>query len=541
MRNLRSASVFLAAGSEHERTILASDLVALFERLSTSWGDQMSAILQNAVLALLHCEGGGDLAELRRFLVEKSFRANILKTVPEPEVRYYWEEVFPALKAQQSVGSVVVRLDKFLATRPVRSLLSGKPEVVDFEAVMNGKGILLARLSQGRIGRENTSLLGSLILSKLQQAAIARQRIPPLQRKDFWIYIDEAPTFLSPSIAEIITEARKLRIGLVLAHQELGQLRHRSDVVEAVMGVETRVVFRVNDSDAATLSKGFQHFSSSDLQSQSIGQAICRVGRSDYDFNIDVPYDPDSGQREPTSFAPTPNEDDGESTQKRPFTRPAPHSDRSSTTPPPIPTKTNAPPAEANQETPKTASVPPESPPPIPDRSKKAQPTLGKGKAEHRQLQAEIKALGNAAGYHATIEKPTPDRNGSVDVALESDTETIAVEICVTTGATHEMGNARKCVNAGYAKVYLVTHTPQKIASLRRALSLEPPSVAEKVEVVSTEDFISMLSSERKSEDDSTSGDQNVTRVYSEKEPEEQQRLDEAAYEAIALALKGHR
>jgi hypothetical protein len=280
----------LSAHSEHEKTLLASDLVSVFQRLSTSWGDQMQSVLQNAILAFLNSSRGGTIADLRRFLVETAFRNEFLKSVSDPNVLYYWHKGFEHLPANKSRGPVLTRLEMFLAHRPIAHMVSQAENRLDFGHIMDSGKIFLAKLPEGLLGRENSYLLGALIVSKFQQLVMARQAKKIAARRDFWIYIDEFANFITPTMAEILSEARKYRIGLTLAHHNLHQLQRDSEVASAVMTHPyTRVVFRVGDDDAKKLAEGFSFFEAADLKNLEPGQAICRVERSNFDFNLSVP------------------------------------------------------------------------------------------------------------------------------------------------------------------------------------------------------------------------------------------------------------
>ena len=211
----------LSAHSELEKNLLASDLVAVFERLSTSWGDQMNSVFQNAILAFLESDRRGTIADLRRFLIETPFRNEFLKSVKDPEIVYYWQKSFPHLSGNKSIGSILTRLDTFLAQKPIRHMVSQPENRLDFAHIMDTGKIFLARLPKGLFGNENSYLLGTLLVSKFQQIAMSRQAQQVAARRDFWLYIDEFANFITPSMAEILAEARKYRIGLTLAHHEL--------------------------------------------------------------------------------------------------------------------------------------------------------------------------------------------------------------------------------------------------------------------------------------------------------------------------------
>src|ERR1035437_1624876 len=286
----------LSAHSELEKNLLASDLVSVFERLSTSWGDQMNSVLQNAILAFLESDRRGTIADLRRFLIEPAFRNEFLKSVKDSEVVYYWQKSFPHLSGNKSIGSILTRLDTFLAQKPIRHMVSQPENRLDFAHIMDTGKIFLAKLPEGLLGRENSYLLGTLLVSKFQQIAMSRQAQQITLRRNYWLYIDEFANFITPSMAEILSGARKYRIGLTLAHHELHQLQRNPEVASAVMTHPyTRIVFRVGDDDAKKLAEGFSFFESKDLRNLEAGQAVCRVERSDFDFNLSVslPGEPD--------------------------------------------------------------------------------------------------------------------------------------------------------------------------------------------------------------------------------------------------------
>lgn len=277
----------LQAHSEEEKRLLASDLVGVFRRLATSWGDQMDTVLQNAILVILESSRGGTLADLRRFLLEPAFRTEFLTTVQDPELIYYWQKVFPQLGGGKSIGSVLTRLQDFFSQKPLRNMVSQRKNLLDFADIMDSRKIFLAKLSEGLCGEENSYLLGTLLVSKFQQLAMARQAQKVTMRQDFWLYIDEFQHFISSSMAKILTGARKYRIGFTLAHQELHQLQGDAKVASAVMTQPcTRIVLRVGDDDAKKLGDGFEAFDAKSLTRLEKFHAIVRVERNDFDFNL---------------------------------------------------------------------------------------------------------------------------------------------------------------------------------------------------------------------------------------------------------------
>src|ERR1043166_3996073 len=287
----------LSAHSDFEKNLLASDLVSVFRRLSTSWGDQLNSVLNNAILAFLESDTGGTLSDLRRFLLDTEYRNQFLQTVRDPDIVYYWRKGFPQLGGNKYIGPVLTRLDTFLSPKPIRYMVSQQANRLDFANILDSGKIFLAKLPQGQIGKENSFLLGSLLVSKFQQLAMSRHRMSQAERRDHWLYIDEFHAFITPSMAELLTGARKNRLGLILAHHELHQLQRDQEVASAVMSHPyTRIAFRVGDADAHSLEKGFASFEARDLQNLEIGKAICRVERSDFDFNLTIPLPPEEDQ-----------------------------------------------------------------------------------------------------------------------------------------------------------------------------------------------------------------------------------------------------
>ncbi len=491
----------LSAHSDFEKNVLASDLVSVFQRLSTSWGDQMGSVLQNAIMAFLESSEGGTLADLRRFLIEPEFRNRFLTTVGDPDIVYYWQKGFAQLTGNKSIGPVLTRLETFLSPKPIRYMVSQKENRLDFARIMNTGKIFLARLPQGQIGRENAFLLGSLLVAKFQQTAMARQGQAAATRKDFWLYLDEFQNFITPSMAEILTGARKYRLGLVLAHQELRQLQRDSEVASAVLANPgTRICFRLGDEDARKLAEGFAHFEARDLQNLEKGQAICRIERSDWDFNLAVPL-PD--EPDPAQAAAIQERVVASSRQKYGTPRaavearlarnyaPAAKSPAPVSKPEPAGTVPPPPPVPVAQPEPvKGVPVPPPQPvepplPPVVAPTKPAEPPavapravetpkppadMGRGGAQHQAIQQRLKKAAEDLGFRATIERPTPD-GGSVDLFLERGDTVIACEISITTTIDHEVGNVAKCLKAGYPIVGVVCADPNRLERIATAVA----------------------------------------------------------------------
>ncbi len=505
----------LAAHSDSERSLLASDLTSVFRRLSTSWGDQMESVLRNGILAFLESSRGGSLNDLRRFLMDAAFRKDFLQTVTDPEIVYYWTKAFPLLTGGKSIGPLLTRLDEFLSRKPIRYMVSQTDNRLDFADILDSGKILLIKLPQGLIGRENTALLGSLITAKLQMAAMNRQRMPSSQRRDFWCYMDEFQNFITPSMSEILAGARKYRLGMILAHQELRQLEADRDLSSAVLAnCNVRVVFKVSDGDARSLENGFSHFEARDLMNLGVGEALCRVERSDFDFNLTIPntsfLDEDEAAHARESavahsrarYARPRSEIEAELLRKR---------QSEETTKPPVKERSAKEEAAPKPEPPKVSEAPPISEKPTSSEqepspeleTKRVQPeavipskppTLGRGGASHKDLQMLIKTTAESIGFRATLEFQTPDGNGSVDVFLERTGLQIACEISVTTRVEHEVGNILKCLAAGYLEIALISSETKRLEEIAEALKLRVSETElDHVRFYSSEDFFAYL------------------------------------------------
>ena len=481
----------LSAHSDLERNLLASDLVSVFKRLSTSFGDQMTTVLGNAILAFLESSEGGTLSDLRRFLVEPGFRERFLATVQDSEVVYYWQKEFPLLTGKPQ-GPILTRLDTFLRPKVIRYMISQKENRIDFAEIMNGRKILLAKLAQGLIGEENSYLLGTLVVSKLNQIATSRQSMAASARAPFYLYIDEFHNFITPSLAAILSGARKYNLGLILAHQELHQLSNRDgDVAAAVIANPyTRVCFRLGDFDAKKLEEGFSVFKAKDLQNLSVGEAIVRMERAEYDFNLKTvslpPVEPlVAAARRDLIVAASRERYAAKRDEVEAMIR-ARHAEGGME--PEAPGRKT----RIRVEVPlPVGKVVPQSP----EEAPAPQPP-GRGGEHHKYLQQLIKRWAEGRGYQVTLEKPVLDGLGIIDVVLEKNgLAPVACEISITTPVEHELKNAEKCLVAGYEHVFLVAPDKDALARVRaRASSVLTPAQLKKVRFVLPEEVFASVS-----------------------------------------------
>lgn len=199
----------------------------------------------------------------------------------DPYVAGFWREEFPLLKGHPQ-GPILTRLDGFLRSRLIRRVVVHE-EGLDLRELIDGGGVLLAKLAQGAVGGDNAALLGSLLVSSIHRAALSPVDERPEERRSFFLYLDEFHEVATPSMASLFTGARKFRLAVTVAHQDLYQLHARvPDVERAVLGnAETRIVFRVGEEDSRTLARGFSTFTEDDLLSLKVGASseAC-LGRS---------------------------------------------------------------------------------------------------------------------------------------------------------------------------------------------------------------------------------------------------------------------
>ena len=454
----------LQANSELEKTLLSSDLVATFRRMSTSWGDVMDSVLANAILAFVESERGGMLFDLKRFLVEKDFRGEFLTTVNDEAVRYFWQNEFPLI-AGKPQSSILIRLDTFLRQKLIRHIVCQKDNKIDFRRIMDERKILLIKLSQGAIGEENSHLLGTLLVSKLYQTALSRQDTS--NRPFFSCYLDEFHHFITPSMESVLSGVRKYNLGLVLAHQEFRQLQSRNAEVAAsvLSNCYTRLCFRLGDADAEKFASGFSFFKANSLQNLSVGEAVGRIERAEYDFNLKIDVPPKISKE-----AADMRKQEIVRSSRENYAMPVSEVE-ANLFPAPI-----DPPIKAAVDKLKTEDSKLSSDAGVTDTGRKTKvvaekpplETISDNGNEHRYLQGIIKRVGENAGFVASLEKQVFGGVGKVDVALENKHCKIACEIAVTNTIDYEIRNIQKCLAAGFDKTIVISPDAKHLANIQR-------------------------------------------------------------------------
>lgn len=256
--------------SPQYRPLVASGLIeTLKKQWPDAWGARMEHLLRHAVLALLD-QPQADLRDLMRLFVFKGYRRQVVETLTDPQVRFFWKHEFPALNYQTSadgVSPIANKLGAFLSHPAVRTALCEPKEPLSFRSIMDSGQILIVNLAKGRLGADVSNVFGGLVTSSIMQAAFTRHSLPEPARRQFFLYVDEFQNLTTKTFAGMLSEARKYGLGLILAHQHLSQID--TDVRDAIFGnVGNQIVFRVGAGDAPFFERLMPDFSAFDFQNQ---------------------------------------------------------------------------------------------------------------------------------------------------------------------------------------------------------------------------------------------------------------------------------
>jgi hypothetical protein len=239
---------------------IAAGVVGTFKKIfGTSWGPRLEYILNYTVLALLDTPGS-TLLGIVRMLTDKNFRKKIVDNIQDPVVKKFWTTEFASYNekfATEAIAPILNKVGQFVANSLIRNVVGQPNSSFNIRKIMDERKILLINLSTGRLGETNAALLGSLMITAIQLGAMSRADIPEEERADFYLYVDEFQNFATESFKNILSEARKYRLNLVMANQYIAQMED-TGVKDAVFGnVGTIVTFRVGAADANELVKEF--------------------------------------------------------------------------------------------------------------------------------------------------------------------------------------------------------------------------------------------------------------------------------------------
>ncbi len=249
----------LEVTSEEQKHLVAAGLMGIFKKIWPDvWSSRMEYILNNTILALLDFPGT-TLLGINRLLADKAYRRKVVRNLKDPVVKAFWQSEFASYSekyAQEAVAPIQNKIGQFLSASVIRNMVAQVKSTINVRDIMDSQKIFIMNLSKGRIGEDNSRLLGGMLITELQLAAMARVDTPEAERRDFFLYVDEFQNFATPSFANILSEARKYRLSLIMAHQYVAQLDEI--VADAVFGnVGSIISFRVGGADAEMLAKEY--------------------------------------------------------------------------------------------------------------------------------------------------------------------------------------------------------------------------------------------------------------------------------------------
>jgi hypothetical protein len=261
-RNYPISLNVMNAKNEDEIGQLADDLLVTFKRISDSWGERMENILRHCFHTLLHA-GNTTLLDIQNLLQSPPFRSDVLSRVKFQPLLDFWKHQFPNLP-KDATQPILSRMSKFSLSGVLQGILNQKQSRLNFIDVIRNRKVLLVNLSQGKIGEENTKLLGSIIVSQIQMAAMRQASLPKDQRIPIRLYIDEFQNFTTSAFEKILSEAGKYNLCMTVAHQYISQLDEKTR--NALLGnVGTTVVFQLGQQDASFLKYELGNFTLDDI------------------------------------------------------------------------------------------------------------------------------------------------------------------------------------------------------------------------------------------------------------------------------------
>lgn len=262
----------LESASEEQKHFVVNSIIGLMYKLfdpnkTGIIGPRFEHAIRNAMLTVMY-EPGATLIEVVRVLTDSNYVQELLPKVQDPIIRRYWTDQIAQTSdfhKSETLDYIVSKFGRFVTNKMIRNIIGQSFSAFNFRKVMDEQKILMVNLSKGKIGEENASFLGLVLVPKILVAAMSRQDIPMSERRDFFLYVDEFQNFATPDFAQILSEARKYRLSLIVANQFIGQMEE--EVKNAIFGnVGTKVAFRIGVTDANYMQHEFQPtFNEADL------------------------------------------------------------------------------------------------------------------------------------------------------------------------------------------------------------------------------------------------------------------------------------
>lgn len=257
----------LEAHTEDEKDFAVQEMIAIFYKLfpPEMIGPMFEHNMRNVMLTLMaDLNDPGTIIDIPRMFTDDAYVKKYLVKLKDPVVRAFWEKEMAKTSdfhKSEMLGYLISKVGRFVENEMMRNIMGQQKSGFDFRDIMDKQKILIVNLAKGKTGEVNAKLIGLIIVAKLQMAALSRADLPEDERKDFYLYIDEFQNFITDSISTILSEARKYRLDLIIAHQYLGQLtdeKGNSDIRDAVLGnAGTMAAFRIGPEDAELLAKEF--------------------------------------------------------------------------------------------------------------------------------------------------------------------------------------------------------------------------------------------------------------------------------------------
>jgi hypothetical protein len=272
-------NLFEGENTQH-RELIASGIVSVFQKLySYSWGPRLEYILRNALLTLLQSEQAR-MSDIVDLLTNEKFRQKIVDELQDEILKNFWVYEFnkmPDRQRTEAVAPILNKVGQFVSSPIIRDVVNAHRSSFSIEEVMNEGKILLVNLSQGKLGEDNATLLGAMLITKIQLAAMGRVYIPENDRRDFYLYVDEFQNFATESFNKILSEARKYRLNLILSNQYIAQIPE--DVQKAIFGnCGSMISFVMGADDAAAFQKEFgELYTKDDLVSLGRYQIVNKI------------------------------------------------------------------------------------------------------------------------------------------------------------------------------------------------------------------------------------------------------------------------
>lgn len=247
----------LEVTNKEQKELVASSILAIFYKLySYSWGPRLEHIFRNALLTLVEVPNT-TLVNVIDILTKPSYRNNILKNLNNPSLISFWQNEYgkmPDRLQQEAISPILNKVGQFVSSPSIREIIRWPQSKINLEEIMDEGKILLADLSQGKLGEDNSALLGAMLITQIQLAAMNRVNIPEESRRDFYLFVDEFQNFATTSFIKILSEARKYRLCLTLANQYMAQLDE--SVQSAIFGnIGSLASFIVGNQDAQVLAR----------------------------------------------------------------------------------------------------------------------------------------------------------------------------------------------------------------------------------------------------------------------------------------------